>query len=175
MIWADYNISLENLQLMLCEALYGDTTDEHLAIVVPRQGNLLNPQQMMQCSAYFTFFISEAHKIMPNRAFGTDLVASVDCKVELQAIGLHADKYMLTTLFWDERADIHKLFGKYHTQLRQTDRRIVSTPYFQDGANSCLSYNTTLNVISAVTLVDDSAQGRLAVLPNGTVYPPNKE
>lgn len=151
-LYPDFNAGLKNFQYVLSECLFGDTSDEHLSLVVPRQGNLLNPMQAMNCSAYFTYYNSLARRIIPNRDYGANVNTLVEVSLELQCVGIDAEAFMLSTLFWDSRTDVQDAFARVHSQLKNTDREIRSNVYFQDGANTVLSYDTTLTIISALHL-----------------------
>ena len=62
---------------------------------------------------------------------------------------------MLSTLFWDEREDIRAMLDHLNCALLETPRTVVSTPYFQDGANTILSYETVFKISCALTLTEE--------------------
>jgi len=52
-------------------------------------------------------------------------------------------------LFWDERRDVAEAFHRFAGQLMYEKRRIIPTPYFQDGQNSTLVQNIDFRFLHA--------------------------
>lgn len=150
-------LTLKSIQPMLTEILFGDTTDEHMQNVVPQQGNLRNPSQLVNASAYFTYYISMQRRALLNRNWGLEHVATLLYTLNLRCIGINAETYMQSTLFWDDRTDVRKILASYDSQLLNTPREIIAVPYFQDGVNNQLSYNTEIKLVSLITNSEDEA------------------
>ena len=149
------NLLSEDLQEALCRILFGDATPEHKALVVPLQGNFLNPQQILdkKCSAYFTYYISNTVKKTLNHDNENVHTACVLRYLELACIGKDAERMMLNTLFWEERSDVREILREYGTILMDTPRNILARPYFQEGFNTILQYSTTFSLSSSIQLI----------------------
>jgi hypothetical protein len=143
----------DKLQEFLAKALFGATWEQNKKFVVHRQGNLANAQQRYNSSAWFTYYTSmyEKKTVNPTTTDGIH-TANVLFTLHLQCIGRRAEEFMLHTLFWDERTDIKQLLAELDCVLLETPRTIISTPYFQDGANTILAYETVFKISCALTL-----------------------
>ncbi len=143
------NLTQKNLQEVLSTIFFGDTKPEHLKLIVPLQGNFLNPQQLdadKMPSAYFTYYISCTTKKTLNQNFDNQHEACVVRDLELSCIGADAERLMLNTLFWDERIDVKDLFAKYNTVLMETPRQVFARPFHQHGENTILEYSTSMRL-----------------------------
>ena len=149
------NLVSKELQKALCRILFGDEKDEHLELVVPLQGNFLNPQQVLdkKYSAYFTYYASNTTKKTLNHADENVHTACVLRTLELSCVGLDAERMMLNTLFWDDRRDVQSILQEYGTILLNTPRNILARPYYQEGQNTILQYSTTFQLSSSIQLV----------------------
>ena len=169
-------INAKQLQEVLAKALFGNLWQQYKKFVVHRQGNLANAQQMYNSEAFFTYYTSLFEKKTIN---ATSLNGIHTCNVvftlHLQCIGKRAEELMLTTLFWDEREDIRYLLAALNSTLLETPRTIVSSPYFQDGANTILSYETVFKISCALTLSEELPSMPELILTGGLQYEPIKE
>ena len=149
-------INAKQLQEVLAKALFGKEWQQHKKFVVHKQGNLANAQQMYNSEAFFTYYTSlfEKQTINPASLNGVH-TCNVVYTLHLQCIGKRAEDLMLTTLFWDEREDVRNLLAALNSTLLETPRTIVSSPYFQDGANTILSYETVFKISCALTLSEE--------------------
>ena len=149
-------INEKQLQEVLAKALFGKKWRQYKKFVVHKQGNLANAQQMYNSEAFFTYYTSLFEKKTIN---ATSLNGVHTCNVvftlHLQCIGKRAEELMLTTLFWDEREDLKSLLAVLNSTLLETPRTIVSSPYFQDGANTILSYETVFKISCALTISEE--------------------
>lgn len=147
-------INAEHLQEFLAKVLFGDKWEEYKKFVVYRQGNLENAQQKYNSSAFFTFYAQSYTKETLNAHIENEHVANITLKLNLQGIGTNAEQMMLTTLFWDERSDVREELEKLNCILLESPRMIVSSPYFQDGANTILAYDTVFKLSCTLTEKD---------------------
>ena len=149
------NLLSDSLQEALCRILFGDTTPEHKTLVVPLQGNFLNPQQVLEkkCSAYFTYYVSNTTKRTLNNTNENVHTACVTRTLELTCVGKDAEQMMLNTLFWDDRRDVRDIFNEYGTILMDTPRNVLARPYYQEGFNTILQYSTTFSLSSSIQLI----------------------
>lgn len=169
-------LNAEEMQELLSRALFGDAWEENKKFVVHRQGNLANAQQMYNSDAFFTYYTSQYIKETINpTATGKVHTANVVATLHLQCIGKNAEKHMLTTLFWDERTDLEKWLAELDCTLLETPRTIVSAPYFQDGANTILSYETVFKISCALTISEELPPMPELILTGGLQYEPIKE
>lgn len=168
-------INAQSIQDFLAKTFFGEEWKENKQFIVHRQGNLPNAQQMYNSSAFFTYYVSSYEKKLLNISDNGTHTANVVITLNLQGIGTNVEPMMLTTLFWDERSDVRNNLSELNCTLLETPRMIVSSPYFQDGANTILSYETVLKIACALT-----QQERLELMPNivllGELHvPPYKE
>ena len=139
------------VQEFLAKTLFGEDWEENMKLIVHRQGNLANAQQLFGCSAFFTYYVSSYEKKTLNISDGNHHTANVIATLNLQGIGTNVEPMMLTTLFWDERSDVRENLERLNCVLLESPRTIVSSPYFQDGANTLLSYETVFKLSCALT------------------------
>lgn len=151
------NATLINFQPMLCRCLFGKDDETTRALVVPRQGNLLNPSQATEIDAWFAYYCPTMTRVLANRQFGLQHVATMLAELELQCVGRNAEAMMQSTLFWEDRVDIVNIMAEYGVQLKHSARQILSYPYFQDGLNTALAYQTNLTLICHIVLEEDPA------------------
>jgi hypothetical protein len=146
-------MNAEKMRDFLAKVLFGKTWERNKRYVVHKQGNLANAQQMYNSDAFFTYYTSlyEKKTLNPTTEGGIH-TANVLFTLHLQCIGKHAEDYMLQTLFWDERSDVRDLLSELDCVLLETPRTIVSAPYFQDGVNTILAYETVFKISCALTL-----------------------
>lgn len=151
-------IEAEVMQEFLAKALFGKDWQQNKKYVVHRQGNMANAQQRYNSSAWFTYYTSlyEKKTINPslNQRENTH-TCNVVFLLNLQCIGKKAEDFMLSTLFWDEREDIRAMLDHLNCVLLETPRTVVSAPYFQDGANTILSYETVFKISCALTVTEE--------------------
>lgn len=169
-------LNAEKMQEFLARALFGEAWKENAKFIVHRQGNLINAQQMYNSDAFFTYYTSlfEKKLINPTPTRNTH-TADIVFSLHLQCIGKNAEKHMLTTLFWDERTDIETWLAELDCTLLETPRTIISTPYFQDGANTILSYETVFKISCALTITDEVTPMPNLILEGGLKYEFTKE
>lgn len=169
-------INAKQMQEVLAKALFGKLWKQYKKFVVHKQGNLANAQQMYNSEAFFTYYTSLFEKKTIN---ATSLNGIHTCNVvftsHLQCIGKRAEEFMLTTLFWDEREDIRSLLAALNSTLLETPRMIVSSLYFQDGANTILSYETVFKISCALTLSEELPSMPELILTGGLQHEPIKE
>lgn len=149
------NIEANGVRVFLAKALFGESWEENLGLVVHRQGNLPNPQQIEKASAFFTYCVRTYTKKTVNSDFGDTHTADLIVTLDLQGIGVNAETMMLTTFFWDQRSDVRTELAKLNCVLIESPREIVATPYFQDGANTTLAYETVFKLSCTLTLKEE--------------------
>ena len=140
----------KDVQKILAKILFGSDDRKYLQLVVPKQGNLRNPQQLTNCAAYFMFYIKSYRKELLNEDKSPYHYANVLVDIELQCVGMKSEEFMLSTLFWDERTDVREYLETQSCVLLESPRTITCMPYFQDGANTVLVYTTTLRLAETI-------------------------
>lgn len=146
-------VTNEDLRPVLAQILFGKDYEKHLALVVPKQGNFLDPRTVQDTDSFFTYYISSVEKQTLNpTAMYAQHTSNVLLTVRLQGVGIGAERLMLTTLFWDERDDVRKLFETVNCVLLDSKRTIISAPYFQEGVNTLLAFETVLKLSCALTI-----------------------
>ena len=165
-------IDAKDIQEFLAKTLFGDQWESYKDLVVHRQGNLPNAQQRFGYSAFFTYYVSSYEKKTLNISDNGEHTANVVMTLNLQGIGTDVESMMLNTLFWDERSDVRDNLSKLNCILLETPRMIVSSPYFQDGANTILSYETVFKISCALLLKEQLEPMPEIVLLGGLRVPP---
>lgn len=166
------NINSENTKEFLAKALFADKWEEYQDLVVNKQGNLANPQQTKNVSTFFLYWIRTYEKRTVNSSYKGKQIADVVVTLSLQGVGLRAEEFMQTTLFWDQRSDIRDLLSKLNATLLESPRLIVSVPYFQDGANSIFAYETVFK-LSCTLILETVPEPMPSIELNGNVTIPN--
>ena len=149
------NLNHKTLQVLLAKIFFGDAYEENMKYVIPKQGNWLNPQEMEQVSTYIAYQLRENEPLLApitRQALVEDLptvqdVVAMVADVDLQFVGINAEDYAQSVTHWDTRSDVHKIFDAVEGQLMLTKRRVVSVPYWQDGANTIFSFNVSFKLL----------------------------
>ena len=153
---------LDNVTLgeLVAKNLFGEKWEKNLKYIIPRKGNFLNPSLDCNAATFAIFWIEKSIKRVTNFTIdvyneGTEDVtthfATLLSSVKIQFVGKNAQKWAISTLFWDERTDVQDNFAEYQSQLLPSDRTITSGPFQQDGYNGEMSYLASFDVIHNVT------------------------
>ena len=152
---------LDNVTLgeLVAKNLFGEKWEKNLKYIIPRKGNFLNPSLDVNAATFAIFWLEKSIKRVTN--FTTDDYNEKECdtthyatlltSVKIQFVGKNAQKWAISTLFWDERTDVQNNFSEYQSQLLPSDRTITSIPFQQDGYNGEMSYLASFDVIHNVT------------------------
>ena len=152
---------LDNVTLgeLVAKNLFGEKWEKNLKYIIPRKGNFLNPSLDCKAATFAIFRLEKSIKRVTN--FTTDDYNEEECNtthyatllssVKIQFVGKNAQKWAISTLFWDERTDVQNNFAEYQSQLLPSDRTITSVPFQQDGYNGEMSYLASFDVIHNVT------------------------
>lgn len=152
---------LDNVTLgeLVAKNLFGEKWEKNLKYIIPRKGNFLNPSLDVNAATFAIFWLEKSIKRVTN--FTTDDYNEEECdtthyatllsSVKIQFVGKDAQKWAISTLFWDERTDVQNNFAEYQAQLLLSDRTITSIPFQQDGYNGEMSYLASFDVIHNVT------------------------
>ena len=160
---------LDNVTLgeLVAKNLFGKKWEKNLKYIIPRKGNFLNPSLDCNAATYAIFWLEKSLKRVTNLTIDvynkeepndnsekedvTRHFATLLSSVSIQFVGKDAQKWALSTLFWDERTDVQNNFAEYQSQLCPSDRTITSVPFQQDGYNGEMSYLASFDVIHNVT------------------------
>ena len=152
---------LDNVTLgeLVAKNLFGEKWEKNLKYIIPRKGNFLNPSLDVNAATFAIFWLEKSIKRVTN--FTTDDYNEKECdtthyatlltSVKIQFVGKNAQKWAISTLFWDERTDVQNNFAEYQSQSLPSDRTITSVPFQQDGYNGEMSYLASFDVIHNVT------------------------
>ena len=152
---------LDNVTLgeLVAKNLFGNKWEKNLKYIIPRKGNFLNPSLDVNAATFAIFWLEKSIKRVTN--FTTDDYNEEECdtthyatlltSAKIQFVGKNAQKWAISTLFWDERTDVQNNFAEYQSQLCTSDRTITSVPFQQDGYNGEMSYLASFDVIHNVT------------------------
>lgn len=148
-----------NLQDMLSKCLFGGNWEKYKKFVIPRKGNFLNPQYLTETDTYAIYYIDKKEKRVTDfqtedyteRGAETSRYATVKMRIVVQFIGLKAEEWANTLLFWDERTDVQKILMEYQSQLLLGERVIETVPFQQEGYNGEMSYMASFETVSNVS------------------------
>ena len=152
---------LDNVTLgeLVAKNLFGEKWEKNLKYIIPRKGNFLNPSLYCNAATFAIFWLEKSIKRVTNlttddyneEECDTTHYATLLSSVKIQFVGKDAQKWAISTLFWDERTDVQNNFAEYQAQLLLSDRTITSVPFQQDGYNGEMSYLASFDVIHNVT------------------------
>ena len=152
---------LDNVTLgeLVAKNLFGEKWEKNLKYIIPRKGNFLNPSLDCNAATFAIFWLEKSIKRVTNittddyneKECDTTHSATLLYSVKIQFVGKNAQKWAISTLFWDERTDVQNNFAEYQSQLCTSDRTITSVPFQQDGYNGEMSYLASFDVIHNVT------------------------
>lgn len=152
---------LDNVTLgeLVAKNLFGNKWEKNLKYIIPRKGNFLNPSLDCNAATFAIFWLEKSIKRVTNittddyneEECDTTHYATLLSSVKIQFVGKNAQKWAISTLFWDERTDVQNNFAEYQSQLCTSDRTITSVPFQQDGYNGEMSYLASFDVIHNVT------------------------
>ena len=152
---------LDNVTLgeLVAKNLFGEKWEKNLKYIIPRKGNFLNPSLDVNAATFAIFWLEKSIKRVTNlttddyneEECDTTHYATLLSSVKIQFVGKNAQKWAISTLFWDERTDVQNNFAEYQAQLLLSDRTITSVPFQQDGYNGEMSYLASFDVIHNVT------------------------
>ena len=152
---------LDNVTLgeLVAKNLFGEKWEKNLKYIIPRKGNFLNPSLDVNAATFAIFWLEKSIKRVTNlttddyneEECDTTHYATLLSSVKIQFVGKNAQKWAISTLFWDERTDVQNNFAEYQSQLLPSDRTITSVPFQQDGYNGEMSYLASFDVIHNVT------------------------
>lgn len=132
--------------------------EAHMKYIVPLQGNWWTPteQDNEVTSTWIGYNIVTDTSYIRARSVenetGHVLLLTMLAKVHLQFIGKDAERLARTVMFWDERQDVATAFHRFAGQLMYEERRIIPTPYYQDGQNTTLVQNIDFRFLHAEVL-----------------------
>ena len=152
---------LDNVTLgeLIAKNLFGKNWEKNLKYIIPRKGNFLNPSLDCNAATFAIFWLEKSIKRVTNittddyneEECDTTHYATLLSSVKIQFVGKDAQKWAISTLFWDERTDVQNNFAEYQAQLLLSDRTITSVPFQQDGYNGEMSYLASFDVTHNVT------------------------
>lgn len=152
---------LDNVTLgeLVAKNLFGEKWEKNLKYIIPRKGNFLNPSLDVNAATFAIFWLEKSIKRVTNLTTNdyneeecdTTHYATLLSSVKIQFVGKDAQKWAISTLFWDERTDVQNNFAEYQAQLLLSDKTITSVPFQQDGYNGEMSYLASFDVIHNVT------------------------
>lgn len=152
-------LSNKNLGEFISKALFGKNWENMLKYVIPRKGNFVNPSLAFDTDTYAIYYIEKKQKRVVNfddTEYGKDKAtvkhfAEIKSVIRIQFIGKNAEDWATSTLFWDNRTDVQKLFLEYESELLLGDRDIFTVPFQQDGYNGEMSYVGSYSVLTRIT------------------------
>ena len=129
--------------------------ESNMKYVLPLQGNWWIPTESDNetTSTWIGYNIVTDESYLRAREItnetGHVLLQTMVAKVHLQFIGKDAERLAKTVMFWDERQDVAIALHRFAGQLMYERRRVIPTPYYQDGQNSTLVQNIDFRFLHA--------------------------
>lgn len=124
--------------------------------IVPKQGNWWNPQEAatVRPKTWCAYVIRSNRpvtapwfepglqkQVTTNRAL-VNKIATID----LQFVGPQAEELAQSVALWPSRTDVAREFAKVNGAILYTDMDARSASFYQDGANTVLSWNVSIKV-----------------------------
>jgi hypothetical protein len=145
--------------------------------IVPKQGNWWNPQtananienwcayQIKRNRPRTSPFYNEG-KDNGSPVNGVAVLKIAD--IDLQFVGPKSEELANSVAMWPFRSDVKKEFQKVHGSIMNDEYDAISSPFYQEGANTVMAWNVTIQVLWYSIL--DTTQGPMPQLTlNGKV------
>lgn len=149
-------LNSENLRDFLGDVFFDtDDKEQYMKYIIPLQGNWWSPteddNETISTWIGYTIVTDESYLRAREVENETGHVILQTClaKIHLQFIGKDAEKLAKSILFWDERSDVATAFNRFAGQLMYERRRVIPTPYYQNGQNSTLVQNIDFRFLHA--------------------------
>lgn len=149
-------LNSETLRDFLADVFFAEEDKEALLkYIVPLQGNWWIPteEDNERISTWIGYNVVTDESYLRARYIENDtghvLLQTCLAKVHLQFIGKDAEKLAKSVFFWDERMDVAEALHRFAGQLMYEKRRVIPTPYYQDGQNSTLAQNIDFRFLHA--------------------------
>ena len=136
--------------------------------VVPKQGNWWNPQDKHANIANWCAYQIRRNRprTVPFYNEGSDNNTTVNgaavlkmAEIDLQFVGPQSEELANNVALWPLRADVQEQFRAVHGAIMNDEYDAVSAPFYQNGNNNVLSWNTTIRVLWYSIL--DTNQGKM--------------
>ena len=158
-------LNSETLRDFLADIFFEpEQKEQGLKYIVPLQGNWWAPteQDNERISTWIGYNIVTDEGYLRARYVenetGHVLLQTCLAKVHLQFIGKDAEKLAKSVFFWDERQDVARELHRFAGQLMYEKRRIIPTPYYQDGQNATLAQNIDFRLLHAEIIAPNQAK-----------------
>ncbi len=143
--------------------------------VVPKQGNWWNPQskdanianwcayQIKRNRPRTTPFYQEGSNKVNNVTTPVNSVAVLKiAEIDLQFVGPQSEDLANSVAMWPFRSDVKAQLQQVHGAIMNDEYDAVSSIFYQDGANTVMAWNVTIQVLWYSIL--DTTQGRMPAL-----------
>ena len=143
--------------------------------VVPKQGNWWNPQDKDANIANWCAYLIKRNRprTVPFYQVGqttanqiTTPVNSVAvlkiAEIDLQFVGPQSEELANSVAMWPFRSDVKKEFAKVHGAIMNDEFDAISSPFYQEGANTVTAWNVPIRVLWYSIL--DTNQGNMPLL-----------
>lgn len=136
--------------------------------IVPKQGNWWNPQEAhSNINNYVSYLIrNNRPRTVPFYHEGTENNSSVNAvatekiaTIELQFVGPDSESLAQSVSVWPYRSDVAAQFRAVHGAIMNNNMSAESSVFYQDGDNTVMAWNVTIQVIWVYLL--DTTQGQV--------------
>jgi hypothetical protein len=148
------NLTMAALRQTLSRVFFGDADEAHVKYIIPLSGNWLVPTSdpAETISTWIGFQIVWIRPIAASIMRDDVLLKNCKVSVRLWATGEQAEEFIASTLFWDEREDVKRLFDRHLGRLIEGGREVFSQVYEQEGLNNALCWITDVTFAAYVAL-----------------------
>lgn len=145
--------------------------------IVPKQGNWWNPQeQLIKPDTWCAYQIrSNKPRVVPFYTPGTKNNTRVNratvekiATIDLQFVGPQSEDIAQSVALWPLRSDVAAAFKTVNGAVMLNDMQAISSIYYQDGNNSVMAWNVTIEVLW-YQVVETSQTGMPSVQLNGKI------
>lgn len=128
--------------------------------IVPKQGNWWNPQatdanienwcayQIRRNRPRTVPFYQEGKNTVNNATTPVNSVSVLKiAEIDLQFVGPQSEELANSVAMWPFRSDVKAQFEKVHGAIMNDEYDAVSSPFYQEGANTVTAWNVSLKVL----------------------------
>lgn len=140
------------VQDLLAQSFFGSEAENYKDFVRPLQGNWFVPtvdkEEMISTWIGYGILSIEpkATSIQRQTVDGLKLtLRNCKCRIRVASVGPQAEEFVMSSMWWDDRTDIAKIWEQSLAQLMYTPRRINTYVYSEEGFNSSLTWTTDMD------------------------------
>jgi hypothetical protein len=146
------NLNMTNLREALCEAFFGEASEECLKHIIPLSGEWIMPTaQDGSEEASATTIGYQIRMIEPiSTRMDKDELIFKNCKfhIRIWSVGPQAEEVLCKTLFWTENIAVQRIFERFLGKMIEGGENIYSQVYENPGFNPSLCWFRDIVIVS---------------------------